>query len=107
MFTLVIEATFKPDKKSEFLNYWNSKILPAEKQQDGFVDEFLLFSNVNSSQALGLSFWETKQHAENYYRNVFPTLTVPVQPFCEKQPLVREFDVAASETFDVSVDKAA
>jgi quinol monooxygenase YgiN len=107
MYTLVIEASFKPDKKPEFLDYWKNQILPAEKQQNGFVDELLLFANDNPLQGLGLSFWESRQQAEEYYRNVFPGLAAAVEPLCEKQPAVRQYHVEVAESLDISAEEAA
>jgi hypothetical protein len=42
MHTLIIEGTFKPGKKTEFVTAWNNEILPTLKKQQGFVDEILL-----------------------------------------------------------------
>ena len=43
MHTLIIEGTFKPGKKTEFVTAWNNEILPTLRKQQGFVDEILLF----------------------------------------------------------------
>lgn len=107
MYTLVIDATFKAGKKPQFLDYWKRQILPTQKKQAGFVDEILLFADKDSNQGLGLSFWEGKQEAQSYYRDVFPRLAAGVEPFCEKQPVVREFKVEAAEILDVSAEEAA
>ncbi len=50
MCTLVIDAALKPGKKSEFLNYWKAEILSAQKKQEGFVDEILLFADKDPNQ---------------------------------------------------------
>jgi heme-degrading monooxygenase HmoA len=107
MYTLVIDATFKADKKPEFLNYWKSEIFPTLQEQNGFVDEILLFADKDPNQGMGLSFWDNKQDAENYYRNVFPRLASAVEPFCERRPVAREYNVEIAESFDVSGEEAA
>ncbi len=107
MYTLVIDAALKPGKKSEFLNYWKAEILSAQKKQDGFVDEILLFADKDPNQSLGLSFWEHRHEAENYYRNIFPRLASGAERFCERQPVIRQYNVEVAETFDVWAEEAA
>lgn len=107
MYTLVIDATFKSGRKAEFLDYWKKEILPTQKEQYGFIDEILLFADKDPNQGLGLSFWESKEDAQEYYRKVFPRIAAATTPFCEKQPVVREYNVEVAETFDFSADKAA
>jgi len=105
--TLVIEGSFKPGKKTEFNAAWRNEILPTLKQQNGFVDEILLFETTNPNRGMGLSFWKSREDAERYHREVFPRLANSVQNLMEAPPSVRSFDVEASETFRIAGSKAA
>ncbi len=58
MHTLIIEGTFKPGKKTEFVIAWNNEILPTLKKQQGFVDEILLFWDRKARSWGGIEFLE-------------------------------------------------
>jgi len=107
MYTLIIEGTLQPGKKSEFMNHWNKEIFPNLKKQQGFVDEVLLFGSQDPNLGVGLSFWKTKEDAEHYHREVFPKLVGSVQPIMNGAPTVRSFNVEAAETFQIRAGKAA
>jgi heme-degrading monooxygenase HmoA len=107
MHTLIIEGTFKPGKKPEFVTAWNSQILPNLKKQQGFVDEILLFGTEEPNLGVGLSFWKTREEAERYLREVFPKMAGSVQHLMNGSPTVRSFNVEAAETFRITAGKAA
>jgi heme-degrading monooxygenase HmoA len=105
MHMLLIEGNSK-GKREEFLNVWSNQIIPTLKKQSGFVDEILLFGDPGS-EAIGLSFWKSKEDAMRYQSEVFPQLVDKVQHTIEGAPKVRDFKVVASETFRIAVPKAA
>ena len=107
MHTLIIEGTFKPGKKTEFVTAWNNEILPTLKKQQGFVDEILLFGTEKPDLGVGLSFWKTRDEAERYHREVFPKVADSVGHLLSGAPTVRSFDVEAAETFRIAPGKAA
>ena len=107
MHTLIIEGTFKPGKKTEFVSAWKNEILPTLKKQPGFVDEILLFGTTEPDLGVGLSFWKTKEEAEHYHREVFSKVAGSVQNLMKGSPTVRSFNVEAAETFRIAVSKAA
>ena len=106
MYMMLIEGELKPGKKDEFLKAWSSQILPLLKKQDGFVDEIMLLEE-HSQQPRGLSFWKTREQAEQYQREVFPQAKRFVQHLMRNAPRVRKFDVEASEVFRIPIRKAA
>ncbi len=108
MHTLIIEGSFKPGKKTEFVTSWKNEILPNLKEQPGFVDEILLFETKQPDLGVGLSFWKTKEEAERYHREVFPKVAAGLGYLMTGPPTVRSFNVEAAETFfRVSAGKAA
>src|ERR1700694_2507641 len=106
MYILHINGTLKPGKKDEFLKAWSNQVLPLLKKQSGFVDEILLLEN-GTNHGCGLSFWKSQKDADRYQREVFHQASRHVEPFLEGPPTIRNFDVAASETFHISPPKAA
>ncbi len=107
MYTLIIEGTLKPRKKTEFTTAWNNEILPTLKKQTGFVDEILLFAADEPERGVGLSFWNTKEDAERYHREVFPKVVTGVKHLIKTPPKVRAFNVEAAEIFRIVPSKAA
>ena len=107
MHTLIIEGTFKPGKKTEFVTAWNNEILPTLRKQQGFVDEILLFGTEKPDLGVGLSFWKTREEAERYHREIFPKVAGSVGHLMEGAPTVRSFNVEAAATFHIYAGKAA
>jgi heme-degrading monooxygenase HmoA len=107
MHTLIIEGTLKSGTKNDFTKAWTKEILPTLKKQQGFVEEVLLFETASPDRGVGLSFWNTKQDAEKYQREVFPRIVDSVQQYIQNPPTVRSFDVEASEMFRIAAGKAA
>jgi heme-degrading monooxygenase HmoA len=106
MHMLLIEGRFKPGTKDEFMNKWTGQILPTLKKQPGFVDEILLFQE-GSTEGAGLCFWDSKDQAEHYARDVFPQQADKVKDLMEGTPRVRSYNVEVAETFRISAIKAA
>jgi hypothetical protein len=107
MYMLLIDGKLRQGKDNEFLDAWSKKILPLQKSQDGFVDEILLFEEGTRTGCVGLSFWNTQEQRERYYREVFPQGKNFVQHLLDGEPTVRNFEVEASETFNIAAPKAA
>jgi len=107
MYMLMIDGSLQRGKNNEFIDAWSKRILPLLKKQDGFVDEILLFEQGTGPGCVGLSFWNTQEQCEQYYREVFPQAKNSVQHLLDRAPEVREFEVESSETFKIAARKAA
>jgi hypothetical protein len=70
------------------------------------VDEILLLEE-GSQQPCGLSFWDSKEQADRYSRDVFPQAKSFVDHMFSGTPKLRGFDVATAEIFNVRKQKAA
>lgn len=106
MQVLHIDARLKPGRKEDFLKTFNSLVLPLLKQQDGFVDEILLFED-GTNTGIALSLWNSRKEAEQYQNNVLEKTKSFVEHLLESNVTVRSFEVAASETFHIKARKAA
>src|SRR5512132_3076249 len=82
MFTRHVIMELKPNATTEFTNVVESKILPLLAKQKGFRDE-ITFVAPDRSEAIAISFWDTKEEAEAYnvtgYREVLKTLSGMVE----------------------------
>lgn len=107
MYTRVVELTAKSGKSKELANTINEKVLPILKKQRGFLDEAVFVSDTRSDQVLGLSFWNSKEDAEQYHKEQFSKIQESVKHLLKAEPTVRTFEVHTSTTHRISAGKAA
>jgi heme-degrading monooxygenase HmoA len=107
MFSRVVELTAKTGKTKELSNTINDKILPILKKQKGFVDETVLVSGAEDNRVLALSFWNTREDAEQYQREQYQKVHETVRHLLEVEPVIRTFDVHTSTTHKIAAGKAA
>jgi heme-degrading monooxygenase HmoA len=107
MFTRVVELNGKPGKSKELTNTFNEKILPILQKQRGFQDEIVLLSDTDPDRALGISFWDTKEDAEQYHREHFPEIQDSIRHLLDGEPVVRTFNVLSYVGKKIGVSKAA
>ena len=106
MFTRVVEINCKPGSSGKLSDTIHDKVLSILNKQKGFVDEIVLLSDKDDNRVLGLSFWDTKEDAEQYHRTDYPKVQETLRPFLDAEPVVRTFDVHSSTTHKI-VHKAA
>ena len=94
MFVRQVTAHFKPDKIDLFNQRLENDVIPLLKKQPGFRDELTFFDKDND-EAIAMSFWDSKQDAEDYER-----VSTPRYPKRWKRPLkaLRKFDHSRSIT---------
>ena len=107
MFTRVVELTSKSGKSKELANTINEKAVPILKKQRGFVDETVLVSDTEPTRVLGLSFWNSKEDAEQYHREQYPKIHEMLKHLLETEPAIRTFEVHTSTTHRIAAGKAA
>ena len=107
MFTRVVEITTKAGKSHDVANTIDEKVLPFLRQQPGFLDETVLTSDTESNRVIGISFWKTKEDAERYARDQFPTVNQILENLIETTPVVRTFTVHTSTPHKIAAGKAA
>ena len=107
MFTRIVELTTKPGKNKQLSDTINEKILPILKKQKGFVDETVLISDKEENRVLSLSFWNTKENAEEYHRAEYQKVHEMIRHLLEAEPVIRTFEVHTSTTHRIAAGKAA
>ncbi len=71
------------------------------------MDETVLVSDKEDNRVLSLSFWNTKQDAEEYHRAQYEKVHEMVRHLLEAEPLIRTFDVHTSTTHRIAAGKVA
>jgi heme-degrading monooxygenase HmoA len=107
MFTRIVELTTKPGKNRQLSDTINDKVLPILKKQKGFVDETVLVSDKEDNRVLSLSFWNSREDAEEYHRAEYQKVHDLVRHLLEAEPMIRTFDVHTSTTHRIAAGKAA
>jgi heme-degrading monooxygenase HmoA len=89
--TLKLKANVVPD----FNRVIENEILPLLRKQPGFRDE-ITFVAPQRSEAVAISFWETKENCENYNRNGYPEVLKILSKLVEGTPKVETFELSNS-----------
>ena len=100
MFVRQITANLKPGKFDLLSKRLNDEVIPLLKKQKGFRDE-LSFFDEQKDEAITMSFWETKQDAEMYNRDIYPKISKKMEDAIDGTPVVRQFEIANSTWYDI------
>jgi heme-degrading monooxygenase HmoA len=101
MFTRNVTMKLKANTAPEFKSLIENEILPLLRKQPGFRDE-ITFVAPERSEAVAISFWETKENCENYNRTGYPELLKIVEKVVDGTPKVETF-----ELFNSTIHKLA
>jgi heme-degrading monooxygenase HmoA len=107
MFTRVVELTTKLGKNEQLSATINDRVLSILKKQKGFVDEMVFVSDKEDNRVLALSFWNTKEDAEQYQRTEYSKVQEAVRPLLDAEPMIRTFEVHTSTAHKIAAGKAA
>ncbi len=88
-----VHFQLKEGKGKEFLQFFQSDVLPVMRKQTGFQEELAL---LNNNQALLISFWDDRKNAETYHTSVYPKLIEKLGPMIQAPPRVETYDLVAS-----------
>jgi len=95
MFARNVSIHLKPNTAVAFTKQIEDATLPMLRKQAGFQGE-LTFLVPGGTQAVAISFWETKENAEAYARTGYPEILKGLNRFIEGAPTVQTYEVANS-----------
>jgi heme-degrading monooxygenase HmoA len=90
MFVRQVRAHFKPEKFDLFNKRFEKEVIPMLQKQKGFRDE-LSFFDKEKDEAISMSFWDTKEYADKYARDLYPTIHTKMEDMLKDTPQVRFF----------------
>jgi hypothetical protein len=90
-----VTLKLKTNSVQEFRQLIDEQIVPLLRKQNGFRDE-ITFVAPGRSEAVGISFWETKADAEAYNRIGYPEVLKTLSKVVEGTPKVETFEVTSS-----------
>ncbi len=95
MFARIVTVRLKDRTKTDFQKTIENEIIPLLRKRAGFQDELTLVSP-EGNEAVGLSLWDSKQHAESYQRETYPEVQKILSKVTEGTPQVKTYDVPFS-----------
>ena len=95
MFTRTVTIKLKANSAPEFTRLNETNIIPLLRKQNGFRDEITLVAP-ERSEALAISFWDTKENAEAYNRTGYPEVLKTMSNVVEGTPKVETFELSSS-----------
>ena len=101
MFARNVSFHLKSKMFSDYTRTFENEILPLLRKQAGFKDEIAL-SNPNSQDAVAISLWDSKAHADAYNTNHYPEVLRTLAKMIDGTPKVHTFE-AVTSTFHNSL----
>jgi heme-degrading monooxygenase HmoA len=106
MFARHVRMQLKADGRQGFVKATDNETIPALKKFAGFTGEIMLVSN-DGKEAIGISLWDNKEHAEAYNRQGYANVLKTLEKFVEGKPELRTYEVTNSTIEKLSARKAA
>ena len=106
MFTRHVILELKPNTAAEFTDIVESKIIPLLRKQKGFRDE-ITFVAPDRSEAIAISFWDTKEAAEAYNLTGYPEVLKTLTNLVEGTPRVGTAELVTSTLHKLAAAKTA
>jgi heme-degrading monooxygenase HmoA len=106
MFTRHVIMELKPNAAIEFANVIDNKVLPLLRKQKGFRD-LISFVAPDRSEAIAISFWDTKEEADAYNVTGYPEVLKSLTGVSEGTPRVGTAEVVTSTFQKLAAAKTA
>jgi quinol monooxygenase YgiN len=95
MFARSVSIRLKPNTVSEFSQTLEKEVIPMLRKEAGFRDEIAIASE-DGVRVTAISLWDSKEQAEAYSRNAYPTVLKTLEKFVEGPPTVQTAKVINS-----------
>jgi heme-degrading monooxygenase HmoA len=95
MFARTVRIQLKPNSIAAFTQTIENDIIPLLRKQPGFQDE-IAFVVPGGTEAVSISMWDQKEHAEVYARSTYPQVLKAVAHVVEGTPQVDTYEVSNS-----------
>ena len=105
MFARIVRMNLKPNTTGEFTRLLESDIAPQLRKQRGFRDEVAFVAH-GGKEAVAISFWDDKEHADAYNRTTYPEVLKTLGRVVEGTPQVQTYDVCHSTVRELAARAA-
>lgn len=104
MYARNVTIHLKPNAARQFSRKVEDQLLPLLRKREGFTDEMALVAP-DGKQAMAISFWDSKEHADAYNREAYPEVLKGMADVIEGTPVVSGFEVANSTLHKIPTGK--
>jgi hypothetical protein len=95
MFARSVSIRLKPNSSVAFAKHVEDEAIPTLRKQQGFEGE-LTFLASGGTDAVAISLWDNKEHAEAYARIGYAEVLKNLNKFIEGTPKVQTYELANS-----------
>ena len=95
MFARNVRMHLKPNSTQQFTQTLEKEVLPLLRKQEGFQDE-VAFIVPGGTEAVSISFWQSKEDAETYSRSVYPEVLKTLGKVVDGTPQLQTYEVSLS-----------
>jgi heme-degrading monooxygenase HmoA len=95
MVARTVSLHLKANSVTEFTQTIENAIIPLLRKQPGFQDE-IAFVVPDGREAVSVSLWDHKVHAEAYHRGTYPAVLKALAKVVEGTPQVHTYEVSNS-----------
>ena len=92
MFARFVTMPLKPNMAAEFKQTMQTAVLPVLSRRQGFQDELVLIAP-DGHEAIGISLWDSQQHAETYAQQSYPEVLKLLSKVTNSTPVVKTYEV--------------
>jgi heme-degrading monooxygenase HmoA len=104
MFARSVSMKLKPNMAADFKRTLEQEIIPLLRTRNGFRDELVLVAP-NSTEAVGISLWDSKENAEAYQKDTYPEVQKHLSKVIDGTPKVQTYEVSSSTFHKVAAGK--
>ena len=95
MFARNVRMHLKPNSTQQFTQTLEKEVLPLLRKQEGFQDE-VAFIVPAGTEAVSISFWQSKENAEAYSRSTYPEVLKTLGKVVDGTPQLQTYEVSLS-----------
>lgn len=102
MFARNVHLQLKPNTANQFTQTLEKDVLPLLRKQPGFQEEIAFIAS-NRNEAYAISFWESKDRADQYSRAGYPEVLKALGNVVKGTPEVMSYEVCSSTLTKITV----
>jgi len=95
MFARNVHLQLKPNTATQFTQTLEKEVLPLLRKQPGFQEE-VAFIGPTPNEVYAISFWESKEKAEQYGRATYPEVLKTLADVVQGTPQLMSYEVCSS-----------
>ena len=102
MFARNVHLQLKPNSAAQFTTTLEKEVIPLLRRQPGFQEE-VAFIGPSGNDVYAISFWESKEKAEQYVRAAYPEVLKVLGKVVQGTPELLTYEVCSSTIPKITV----